>query len=437
MPILVSVRPTELDRQVQCKHVLHSCSRLNKSVDVCAIFCYDATLHLPVHFLVPAWSRSLPMADGDFSWLWRNEELSDFLLIIREALPRHPEAQEPAAADTDGQQTQRVRTRSGKRRQTPVNVEPPKRVTRSRPGSVAPGTESQQRAVAPPAATQQQVAHLEQQNARQAEQQPPQQYAVNQNQQHGHPQPANTRLTRRRQQQQQEVDAQQQQQGQNSNQPQQLQPQQLPADGQQHGLSNATAAGRRARRHSMQPHSRGLEDPGAAAADAAAAIVGGSGTPGRVTRSTRAKQRYQTAAAGEAELPSSSRSAAAPGTAQELQQQEQTAAAAAAGGSSRAASRRQQQKPSQADPLAAAVAAADAQTDMRAAAAAAGPSNPQQQQQQQAVEIRLPVHAVVLAGFSEYFKALICSWSGNLNRTLTLDVGMDEATAAEKMVEFM
>jgi hypothetical protein len=52
-------------------------------------------------------------------------------------------------------------------------------------------------------------------------------------------------------------------------------------------------------------------------------------------------------------------------------------------------------------------------------------------------EIRLPVHAVVLAGFSEYFKALICSWSGNLNRTITLDVGVDEGHAAELMVEFM
>lgn len=54
-----------------------------------------------------------------------------------------------------------------------------------------------------------------------------------------------------------------------------------------------------------------------------------------------------------------------------------------------------------------------------------------------AVEIRVPVHAVVLAGFSEYFKALICSWSGNLNRTLTLDVGVDEGHAALLMVEFM
>ena len=54
-----------------------------------------------------------------------------------------------------------------------------------------------------------------------------------------------------------------------------------------------------------------------------------------------------------------------------------------------------------------------------------------------AVEIRVPVHAVVLAGFSEYFKALIFSWSGNLNRTLTLDVGLDEGNAALLMVEFM
>ena len=76
-----------------------------------------------------------------------------------------------------------------------------------------------------------------------------------------------------------------------------------------------------------------------------------------------------------------------------------------------------------------------------AAAAAAGEaadtSQPQQQQQQQAVEIRIPVHAVVLAGYSEYFKALICSWSGNLNRMLTLDVGVGEGHAAELMIEFM
>jgi hypothetical protein len=51
--------------------------------------------------------------------------------------------------------------------------------------------------------------------------------------------------------------------------------------------------------------------------------------------------------------------------------------------------------------------------------------------------VRLPVHAVVLAGFSEYFKTLIVSWSSNLNRTLTLDVGPNEAHAAELMVEFM
>ena len=53
------------------------------------------------------------------------------------------------------------------------------------------------------------------------------------------------------------------------------------------------------------------------------------------------------------------------------------------------------------------------------------------------MEIRVPVHAVVLAGFSEYFKALICSWSGNLNKTLTLDVGVDEGHAALLMMQFM
>jgi hypothetical protein len=73
--------------------------------------------------------------------------------------------------------------------------------------------------------------------------------------------------------------------------------------------------------------------------------------------------------------------------------------------------------------------------------------NPQQQQQAAGaaaapaaavgMEIRVPVHAVVLAGFSEYFKALICSWSGNLNRVLTLDVAEDEGNAALLMVEFM
>ncbi|WIA35734.1 hypothetical protein OEZ86_004136 [Tetradesmus obliquus] len=42
-----------------------------------------------------------------------------------------------------------------------------------------------------------------------------------------------------------------------------------------------------------------------------------------------------------------------------------------------------------------------------------------------------------MEGFSEYFKALICGWSGNLNRTITLDVGVEEAHAAELMIEFM
>jgi hypothetical protein len=79
-----------------------------------------------------------------------------------------------------------------------------------------------------------------------------------------------------------------------------------------------------------------------------------------------------------------------------------------------------------------------------AAGAAAGPSSTPETAAEAAdvagtaaVEIKVPVHAVVLAGFSEYFKALICSWSGNLNRTLKLDVGVDEGNAALLMVEFM
>lgn len=52
-------------------------------------------------------------------------------------------------------------------------------------------------------------------------------------------------------------------------------------------------------------------------------------------------------------------------------------------------------------------------------------------------ERHIPVHAAVLSGISEYFKVLIRGWSGNLNRTLTLEVGEDEADAAEQMVQFM
>jgi hypothetical protein len=97
------------------------------------------------------------------------------------------------------------------------------------------------------------------------------------------------------------------------------------------------------------------------------------------------------------------------------------------------------------DPAAAAAAAAaDLEQQLAAATAGAGPSSAPDAAAEAAaaagaaaVEIKVPVHAVVLAGFSEYFKALICSWSGNLNRTLKLDVGVDEGGAALLMVEFM
>jgi hypothetical protein len=112
------------------------------------------------------------------------------------------------------------------------------------------------------------------------------------------------------------------------------------------------------------------------------------------------------------------------------------AAAAAAAGSACGRAGRKRQQPDASSAAAAAAAAA-----LLDAGDSSGAADSRQQQQQQQVEqvpeIRIPVHAVVMAGFSEYFKALICSWSSNLNRVITLDVGVDESLAAQLMVEFM
>ncbi|KAF8057900.1 BTB/POZ domain-containing protein [Scenedesmus sp. PABB004] len=314
----------------------------------------------------------------DFAWLWRNEELSDFVLLIRPAprpaaegaaAPAPPE--EPAAPA--GQQR-----RASKRR----------RAAESAPGDVQPadgqGATAQAEPAPPGRATRRQQ-KLQQQQQRErggaaGEAQPDTQAQ----------QARDQRPAPRGQQ------AGQQQAGQPQPQPP---PPLLQARRSRRGGGAArqdSAAGSQQQQQEQQP------------------------PPGGSTRATRGSSRKPRGGEAAADADAPAAAAAAAGEADAG-----AAPASAAGTGSRGGGRRRGQ-PAGGAGSSAAAAAAGADACAAAAPAAAGSG-----------EIRLPVHAVVLAAFSPYFKALITGWAGSLGRTLTLDVGPDEGTAAELMLEFM